>query len=129
MPSAPKVAASAVEFHQLPLADLDTEEADGSSFSLAYDRIIDHSISEFPTLRSLRKEPSPKGGAAKFDLHQHYSALHMRSMRLSNIVFRGFWCHPMPCMLLKLRLCADSTRTRFRQSQLSWQTTHNLFED
>jgi hypothetical protein len=41
--------------------------------------------------------------------------LHLRSVCLPNAVFRGLTCRPLLCKLLYLHLCADSTRTRFRQ--------------
>ena len=46
--------------------------------------------------------------------NQTLVALHLRSVCLPNDALHSLKCHPLPCMLLKLRLCADSTRTRFR---------------
>jgi hypothetical protein len=36
--------------------------------------------------------------------HPRNSALYLRSVSVSSIVFRGLRCHPLTCMLLKIRL-------------------------
>jgi hypothetical protein len=42
------------------------------------------------------------------------SALYLRSVCVTNTALHGLKCHPLICMLLKLRLKVDSTPTRFR---------------
>lgn len=42
-------------------------------------------------------------------------ALYPRSVGLITTAFHDFKCHPLARMSLKLHLCADPTRTRFRQ--------------
>ena len=42
-------------------------------------------------------------------------ALHLCSVCLPNDALHSLKCHPLTCKLLDSRLCADSTRTRFRQ--------------
>jgi hypothetical protein len=65
----------------------------------------------------------------QFDLHQDRSALHLRSVCLPNDALYSLRCHPLTCKLLDLRLCADSTRTRFRQEQKACNPFGNPFTD
>jgi len=49
-------------------------------------------------------------------------ALHLRSVCLPNDALHSLKCHPLTCKLLDSRLCADSTRTRFRQARFCWES-------
>jgi hypothetical protein len=46
-------------------------------------------------------------------------ALYPRSVCWITIAFCGLRCHPLACIVLKLRLSVDSTPTRFRHFALA----------
>ena len=51
------------------------------------------------------------------------AALYLRSVCASKVAFRGLRCHPLTCMLLKLRLSVDSipsALTIFKINHLRW---------
>jgi len=41
----------------------------------------------------------------------HNAALYLRSICMPSIAFRGLRCHPLTCIMLKLRLSVDSSPT------------------
>lgn len=53
-------------------------------------------------------------------------ALYLRSVCVAIIAFHGLRCHPLTCMLLKLRLSVDSTPTRFRHFSTTYRHANHL---
>jgi hypothetical protein len=50
-------------------------------------------------------------GAMFYDLIMLPSALYLRSVCLISVAFCGLRCHPLACIVLKLRLSVDSSPT------------------